>query len=235
MLLEVREIDTYYGIFQAIFKVSLGLDRGEAVCLLGRNGAGKTTTLTSIIGLNQPRSGHIKFRDQEITTRKPYQIVRLGIGFIPEDRWIFSELTVRENLELGSRKTGREKNGIGLERVYNLFPQLRVLANQNGGTLSGGEQQMLTVGRTLMGNPELILLDEPTAGLAPLVAQMLADQIKTLRNEGLTILLTEQNALLAMDISDRAYVIDKGAIVYEGDVSLLREDVKMMKEYLGVS
>jgi branched-chain amino acid transport system ATP-binding protein len=235
MLLVVEEIDTYYGIFQAIFKVSLGLDKGEVVCLLGRNGAGKTTTLTSIIGLNPPKSGSVTYKDQEITAKKPYQIVRLGIGFIPEDRWIFSELTVRENLELGSRKTERENSRIGLERVYELFPQLKTLANQNGGTLSGGEQQMLTVGRTLMGNPELILLDEPTAGLAPLVAQLLGDQIRKLKEEGLTILLTEQNALFAMHISNRAYVIDKGAIVYEGDVARLRENEEMMKEYLGVS
>ncbi|MBW1797634.1 MAG: ABC transporter ATP-binding protein [Deltaproteobacteria bacterium] len=234
MLLEVNKIDTYYGIFQAIFQVSLGIEQGEVVCLLGRNGAGKSTTLTSIIGLNQPKSGSIKYKGREITGKKSYQIVRLGIGFVPEDRWIFSDLSVKENLELGLREKKEKGRGLGLERVYGLFPKLKLMENQNAGTLSGGEQQMLTVGRTLMGNPESILLDEPTAGLAPLIARSLGDQIRRLKQEGLTILLAEQNALLAMDISDRAYVIDKGTIVYEGSVQKLREDEDMMRGYLGV-
>jgi branched-chain amino acid transport system ATP-binding protein len=234
MLLDVNNIDTYYGIFQAIFQVSLGLERGEVVCLLGRNGAGKTTTLTSIIGLNRPKAGSIMYKGREITGKKSYQIVRLGIGFIPEDRWIFSDLTVKENLELGQRKKKEKSGGLGMERIYELFPKLKVMENRQAGTLSGGEQQMLTVGRTLMGDPESILLDEPTAGLAPLIAQSLGDQIRRLKGEGLTILLAEQNALLAMDISDRAYVIDKGTIVYEGSVEKLREDENMMRGYLGV-
>lgn len=234
MLLEVNKIDTYYDIFQAIFQVSLGLDQGEVVCLLGRNGAGKSTTLASIIGLNRPKSGSIKYKGQEITGKKSYQIVRLGIGFIPEDRWIFSDLTVKENLELGLREKKGKGLGHGLERIYELFPKLKLMENQNAGTLSGGEQQMLTVGRTLMGGPEFILLDEPTAGLAPVIAQSLGDQIGRLKQEGLTILLAEQNALLAMDISDRAYVIDNGTIVYEGSVEKLRQDRDMMREYLGV-
>ena len=234
MLLELEEIDTYYGVFQAIFNVSLALDQGEVVCLLGRNGAGKTTTLTSIVGLNRPKSGAVRYKGRKITDKRPYQIARLGIGLIPEDRWIFSELTVKENLELGKRKTDRESLGIGLERVYGLFPKLKYLENQLGGTLSGGEQQMLTVARTLMGNPELILLDEPTAGLAPLIAQMLGEQILKLKQEGFSVLLTEQNALLAMDISERAYVIDKGMIVYEGSVQNLKDNDQMMREYLGV-
>jgi len=234
MLLEVNKIDTYYGIFQAIFQVSLRIKQGEVVCLLGRNGAGKSTTLASIIGLNRPKSGSIKYKSREITGKKSFQIVRLGIGFIPEDRWIFSDLSVKENLELGLRKKKEKRNGFGFERIYELFPKLKLMEKRNAGTLSGGEQQMLTVGRTLMGNPESILLDEPTAGLAPLIAQSLGDQIRSLKQEGLTILLAEQNALLAMDISDRAYVIDKGAIVYEGSVEKLREDKDMMREFLGV-
>ncbi|MBW2615955.1 MAG: ABC transporter ATP-binding protein [Deltaproteobacteria bacterium] len=234
MLLEVNKIDTYYGIFQAIFQVSLGIEQGEVVCLLGRNGAGKSTTLTSIIGLNQPKSGSIKYKGWEITGKKSYQIVRLGIGFVPEDRWIFSDLSVKENLELGLREKKEKGRGLGLERVYGLFPKLKLMENQNAGTLSGGEQQMLTVGRTLMGNPESILLDEPTAGLAPLIARSLGDQIRRLKQEGLTILLAEQNALLAMDISDRAYVIDKGTIVYEGSVEKLQQDRDIMRGYLGV-
>jgi branched-chain amino acid transport system ATP-binding protein len=233
LLLEVREIDTFYGIFQAIFKVSLALEQGKVVCLLGRNGAGKTTTLSSIVGLNRPRSGTVRFKGQEITGKKPFQIARLGIGFVPEERWIFSDLTVRENLELGLRKPDRGRMASGMERVHALFPKLKDLENQRGGTLSGGEQQMLTVGRTLMGNPELLLLDEPTAGLAPLIAQTLGNQIAKLKEEGLTLLLTEQNAMLAMSVSDKAFIIDKGAIVYDGTVERLRQDQKMMREYLG--
>lgn len=234
MFLEVNEIDTFYDVFQAIFQVSLNLDQGEIVCLLGRNGAGKTTTLSSIIGLNPPRSGSIKYKSGEISHKKPFQIAQLGIGFVPESRLIFSDLTVRENLELGQRKAKGGKQGIGLEGIYGLFPKLKELEGQYGGTLSGGEQQMLTIGRTLMGDPELLLLDEPTAGLAPIVTQMLGNQIERLKEERLTILLTEQNALFALDISDRAYVIDKGSIVYRGSVKELSDDKDTMKEYLGV-
>jgi branched-chain amino acid transport system ATP-binding protein len=234
MLLEVAGIDTFYGVFQAVFRVSLHLDSGEVVCLLGRNGAGKTTTLTSIMGLNRARNGRIRFKDRDITPLKPYQIARLGIGLIPEDRWIFSELTVRENLELGRRKKSKPGTGFSLERIQEIFPHLKTLENQLGGTLSGGEQQMLTLGRTLMANPELILLDEPTAGLSPLMAQSVAKQIRKLKGEGFTILLTEQNAWLALDISDRAYVIDKGAIVYEGSAETLKNDKGVLCEYLGV-
>jgi branched-chain amino acid transport system ATP-binding protein len=234
VLLEVSHIDTYYGIFQAIFQVSLEISAGEAVCLLGRNGAGKTTTLTSIIGLNRPKSGVIRYKDREITGRKPYQIARMGIGLIPEDRWIFSGLSVKENLELGTGKKKAHEGIFNLERIYELFPRLKAMEKRNAGTLSGGEQQMLTVGRTLMGNPELVLLDEPTAGLAPLVAQHLGDQISSLKQEGLSILLTEQNALLAMGISERAYIMDKGVIVYEGSVEKLRKEEQTMRQYLGV-
>jgi len=232
MLLEVKDIDTYYGIFQAVFQVSLELEEGEVVCFLGRNGAGKTTTLSSIVGLQQAKSGSIAFRGEEIRHKKPYQIARMGIGFVPEDRWVFSELTVRENLELGERKKSGKDHP--LERIYTLFPRLKQLEKQHAGTLSGGEQQMLTVGRTLMGSPVLILLDEPTAGLAPLIAQTLGNQISSLKADGLTILLAEQNAILAMNISDRSYVMDKGTIVYEGSVEQLKSKPEMMKSYLGV-
>jgi len=234
MFLEVDEIDTYYDVFQAIFNVSLMLDRKEVVCLLGRNGAGKSTTLSSIVGLNPPRSGNIKFKELQINGKKPYQIARLGISFVPENRLIFSDLTVRENLELGRRDTKGQKVGTALEKVYELFPPLKTLENQQGGTLSGGEQQMLTIGRSLMGDPELLLLDEPTGGLSPLIVQMLGEKIGQLKKEGLTILLTEQNALFALDISKRVYVIDKGIIVFEGRVKELSENREIMKEYLGV-
>jgi branched-chain amino acid transport system ATP-binding protein len=234
MLLEVRKIDAGYGIFQAIFGISLSLKKGEVVSLLGRNGAGKTTTLASVIGLVRPRSGSILFKGEEILGKKVYQIARLGLGFIPEDRWIFSELTVRENLELGLRSQAKSRRASAFERVYALFPKLKDLGQRTGGTLSGGEQQMLTIGRTLMGSPELVLLDEPTAGLAPLMAQMLGDQIGKLQQEDYTILLTEQNALLALQISQRVYVMDKGSIVFSGSVGELESNRESMQRYLGV-
>ena len=234
MFLEVDKIDAYYDIFQAIFEVSLSLDERDVVSILGRNGAGKTTTMSSIVGLNRPKSGSIKFKGQEISRQKPFQISRLGICFVPENRWIFSELTVRENLELGMRGKKGLKHETALEKVYELFPKLKSLENHLGGNLSGGEQQMLTIGRSLMGEPELLLLDEPSAGLAPIIVQMLGEKMNQLKEEGLTILFTEQNALFALDISERAYVIDKGVIVYEGSVTALSQDKETMREYLGV-
>ena len=231
MLLDVKEIDTYYDIFQAIFKVSLNVREKEVVCLLGRNGAGKTTTLSSIIGLNRPRSGSVLFKGREIVGLKSYQIVQLGIGFVPEHRWIFSDLTVKENLELGWREKKRKDM---FEEIYQLFPKLKDLEKQKGGNLSGGEQQMLTIARTLMGKPTLILLDEPTAGLAPVVVQTLANKIRELKEKGLTILLTEQNADFALSISDRAYAIDKGSVVHEGTADHWRQDDALMQRYLGV-
>jgi len=234
MFLEVKAIDTCYGVFQAIFQVSLNLDQGEVVSLLGRNGAGKSTTLKSIVGLCRPSSGSVWFKGEEICGKKPFQIARRGIGFVPENRWIFSDLTVKENLDLGLRKRDRQAMSASLEKVYGLFPKLKTMENRVAGTLSGGEQQMLTVGRTLMGSPECVLLDEPTAGLAPIVARLLGDQIRKLKEERYTLLMAEQNALFAMDISDRAYVIDKGAVVYEGRVDELTQNREMMREYLGV-
>ena len=231
MLLKVNRIDTYYDIFQAIFQVSLHVQEKEVVCLLGRNGAGKTTTLSSIISLNRPRSGSVQFKGREIGSLKPYQVVQLGMGFVPEHRWIFSDLTVKENLELGRRD---KKNKTRFEEIYQLFPKLKDLSGRKGGNLSGGEQQMLTIARTLMGGPELLLLDEPTAGLAPVVVQSLGDKIRELKEKGLTILLAEQNADFALGISDRVYVIDKGAIVYEGTAGHLKKNEGLMKQYLGV-
>jgi branched-chain amino acid transport system ATP-binding protein len=234
MFLEVKAIDTFYGIFQAIFKVSLNLDQGQVVSLLGRNGAGKSTTLKSIVGLCRPGSGSIRLKGEEICGKKPFQIARKGIGFVPENRWVFSELTVKENLDLGLRKRDRPAVSKAFEKVYGLFPKLKTMENRVAGTLSGGEQQMLTVGRTLMGSPECVLLDEPTAGLAPIVAQLLGDRIRKLKDERYTLLMAEQNALFAMDISDRVYVIDKGAIVCEGRTDELKQNREMMREYLGV-
>jgi branched-chain amino acid transport system ATP-binding protein len=234
MFLEVNKINTFYDVFQAVFDVSLSIEKGEVVCLLGRNGAGKTTTLSSIVGLNPPKSGSVKFQGVELKGKKTHEIARMGIGFVPENRWIFSELTVKDNLELGCRKKSSRQVADSLERIYALFPRLKDLRNRAGGTLSGGEQQMLTIARTLMGEPELLLLDELTIGLAPIIVQLLKRQIEKLKSEHLTILLTEQNALFALDVSDRAYVIDKGAIVYEGTVPSLRGNQELMTKYLGV-
>jgi branched-chain amino acid transport system ATP-binding protein len=214
--------------------VSMQVDSGEIVCLLGRNGAGKTTTLSSIVGLNKARSGSIKFKGEELSGKEPYQIARKGISMVPENRLIFTDLTVKENLEMGARNKSRKAFRDKLERMYELFPRLEQLEDRMGGDLSGGEQQMLTIARSLMGDPELLLLDELSIGLAPIVIQLFKRQIMKLREEKLTILLTEQNALFALDISDRAYVIDKGGIVYHGSVEDLRTRKELMREYLGV-
>ncbi len=234
MLLELNGINTFYDVFQAIFDLSIEVDTGEIVCLLGRNGAGKTTTLRSIVGLSKPRSGSIRFKGEEIRGQEPFQIARKGIRLVPENRMIFSDLTVKENLELAAGTKSR-KDFLGkVERAYDLFPRLKQLESRMGGALSGGEQQMLTISRSLMVDPELLLLDELSIGLAPIVIQLFKNQIMRLREEKLTILLTEQNALFALDISDRAYVIDKGGIVYHGSVADLTQNQELMREYLGV-
>lgn len=234
MFLEVNNINTFYGIFHAIFDVSIKIEKGEVVCLLGRNGAGKTTTLSSIVGLNKPRSGSVKFKGAELKGKKPHEIVRMGIGYVPENRLIFSDLTVRDNLELGCRKKTSKHVAVTLDKIFHLFPRLKELTHRIGGTLSGGEQQMLTIARTLMGEPELLLLDELTMGLAPIVVNLLREVVKTLKSENLTILLTEQNALFALDLSERVYVIDKGTIVYNGSVQDLKQNYDLMSMYLGV-
>lgn len=232
MFLEVDNIDTFYGLSHILFKVSLSVDKGEVVCLLGRNGVGKTTTLRSIIGLTPPRSGSIKLAGQEIRGKQPFQIARRGIGFVPEDRIIFPDLTVRENLEIAMRGGGGK--GWGLKKVYQMFPLLKEREAQEGGTLSGGEQQMLTIARTLMGNPRFLILDEPSEGLAPHIVKMLEEQMRLLKEEGITILLSEQNSNFALKFSDRAYILEKGQICWEGAVSELKEKPGILKRYLGV-
>lgn len=232
MLLEVREINTFYGISHILFDVSLEIDKGEVVCILGRNGVGKTTTLRSIIGLTPPRSGSIVFLGVEIRGKQPFEIARLGIGFVPEDRIIFPDLTVRENLEMGIKR--KDRGGWPLERVYEMFPLLKERENQMGGTLSGGEQQMLTIARTLMGNPQLLLLDEPSEGLAPMIVKEVENQVGHLKTEGMPILLSEQNSSFIMKLSDRAYILEKGQIRWKGEVSELKDKPEIMKTYLGI-
>ncbi len=233
MLLEVREIHTFYGLSHILFGISLNVEEGETVCLLGRNGVGKTTTLRSIMGLTPPRSGSVKFLGKEIQGRPSFEIARRGMGFVYENRMIFPDLTVRENLEIAAqkRKNGEEWT---LEKVYRIFPVLQERQKQMGGSLSGGEQQMLAIARTLMGNPRLLLLDEPTEGLAPLIVRAIGEQIRFLKKQKMTVLLAEQNLSFALGISDRAYVLEKGRLCWNGPVSQLQENPQIAKTYLGL-
>ena len=234
MILNVDSISTYYGQSRILFDLSLGVDEGEVVALLGRNGAGKTTTLRSIMGLTPPRSGSVQFKGEAIEGKPPYVIARKGIAFVPEDRRIFPDLTVRENLDVARRKPKNGRDAWTVERVYALFTDLEKLDGNLGGHLSGGEQQMLTIARALVGNPELMLLDEPSEGLAPLLVQRLGDQLRQLKDEGMTILLSEQNLRFALSLSDRAYVIDKGEVRFEGTAAALEKDEKTRSAYLGL-
>jgi len=231
-MLDIKEIHTYYGTSHILFGISLYVEKGEAVCLLGRNGAGKTTTFRSIIGLTPPKTGSIKFQEQEIVGKPPYRIAQLGIGFVPDDRRIFPDLTVRQNI-LVARK---EKGGSiwNLDRIYALFPKLKDLESHMGNQLSGGEQQMLTVARTLMTNPQLILLDEPGEGLAPLVVKAMGEQLGEIKKTGITMLICEHNVGLATTLSDRAYVMDKGTIRYQGTIEDLKKNEEVRKKYLMV-
>ncbi|MBE9522579.1 MAG: ABC transporter ATP-binding protein [Proteobacteria bacterium] len=232
-MLEVKEINTYYGTSHVLFDVSLSVDGGEIVCLLGRNGAGKTTTMRSIMGLTRPQSGSVQFHGEDLRGRPPYYIAQKGMGYVPDNRLIFPDLTVRENLDLAYKVP---KNFDGepwtVDRIYELFPLLKNLDKRLGGYLSGGEQQMLTLGRTLMGNPDLLLLDEPVEGLAPLVVKDLGEQILKLKEMGETILFSEQNVRFATMTAERAYVIEKGRIRYQGSIEELSANDEIKKEYL---
>jgi branched-chain amino acid transport system ATP-binding protein len=231
-VLTVEQIHTFYGLSQVLFGVSLEVAPGECVCLLGRNGVGKTTTMRSIMGLTPPARGRVIWKGQDIQGEAPYRVAARGIGFVPEDRRIFAELSVWENLDVAARR--RSPSGWTIERVWALFPKLRELRDRQGGFLSGGEQQMLTIARTLMGNPELLLLDEPSEGLAPLVVDHLKDQIAQLKREGLTILLAEQNVDFCLDLADRVYVLEKGHIRYEGTAHAFRVDESIRHQYLAI-
>jgi branched-chain amino acid transport system ATP-binding protein len=220
----------YYGISHILFDVSLTVSKGEVVGLLGRNGAGKSTTMRSIMGLTPPKQGTITFNGQEITGRKAYLLVRDGIAYVPDDRRVFADLTVEDNLEIPFSRS----NEWTKERVYDLFPALGEMKSRRAGNLSGGEQQMLTVARALMTGPELLLLDEPTEGLAPLIVRDLEQQILKLRDAGISILLSEQNVKSALKLVNRVYVIDNGRIRFEGTVAELEANEDIKKKYLMV-
>jgi branched-chain amino acid transport system ATP-binding protein len=229
-MLRLDRVEAAYGLSRVLHGVTLEARQGEVVSLLGRNGAGKSTTLKAIVGLVDVRGGSVSLDGQDITALPPHEIARLGVGWVPEDRRIFSDLTVEENLLVGA------KGGSGWDasRVYEYFPALGRMARRRGGSLSGGEQQMLTVARTLMGNPRILLLDEPSEGLAPVIVQSLGHQIAALKREGLTILLSEQNLKFAARLADRAYIIEKGQIRWEGAMARLLEDEAARRAYLTV-
>lgn len=231
-MLSVEKIHTYYGLSHILFDVSLTVAAGECVCLLGRNGAGKSTTMRSIMGLTPPRQGTVQFKGIDCTGRKPYLMVRRGMGYVPDDRRVFADLTVGENLEISERNL--KAGGWNKDRVYQFFPALEKIDHRRAGFLSGGEQQMLTIGRALMTNPDLLLLDEPTEGLAPLVVGMLEEQIQQLKESGLTVLLAEQNLDVALRLSDRGYVIDNGSIRYHGAREDLQHNDAVRNKYLCV-
>jgi len=233
-LLEVEDINTYYGKSHILRGVSLHVNRGEIVALLGLNGAGKTTTIRSILGLTPSRSGHVRFKGTDITGMPTHHIAKMGIGYVPEGRLMFGALTTLETLQLAERDDG---NGDGwtIERTLERFPKLAELKSRKSGKLSGGEQEMLAIGRALVGNPELILIDEPSQGLAPIVVLEVYRTIEELRAHGVSILLVEQNAAMALRAAQRAYVIDDGCIVYDGDATHLREDRKRVRELMGLA
>jgi branched-chain amino acid transport system ATP-binding protein len=231
----LEEIHTFYDLSHILFGISLYVEEGETVCFIGRNGAGKTTTLKSIIGLAPPKHGKIIFNGEDITRKSPHIIARRGIGFIPEDRRIFSDLSVRANLEVAIKSSPNGSSPWNLKRIYKLFPILSERLNQMGGSLSGGQQQMLTIARSLMGNPKLLMIDEPSEGLSPLVVKEVKDQILELQKEGMTILLIEQNAEFALSVSTRAYVLEKGTIQYSGYTKELIENRELKKKYIGVT
>jgi branched-chain amino acid transport system ATP-binding protein len=231
-MLELTDVHAFYGRSHVLHGVTLKAERGEVVSLLGRNGAGKSTTLKAIMGLVAVARGDVRFEGRSLLGIGTHRVSRLGVGFVPEDRRIFAELTVTENLRVAEPSAAR--TGWSLERVFTLFPKLRQLARQHGGSLSGGEQQMLTIARTLMTNPTLLLLDEPSEGLAPVVVRALGDAIAALKHEGLTILLSEQNVKFARRLADRAYIIEKGQIKFEGTIATLDADESIRRAYLSV-
>jgi len=235
MLLEVNDLNVYYGAIHALQGISFHVNEGEIVTLIGANGAGKSTTLRTISGLLRPRTGSVKFRGQETTITPPEQIVRLGISQVPEGRKIFAPLTVRENLLMGAyTRNDPAEIEKSMQRVFTSFPRLKERISQLGGTLSGGEQQMLATGRGLMSRPSLLLLDEPSMGLSPILVEEIFRIIQEINAQGTSILLVEQNALMALSIASRAYVLETGRIVLEGDAKVVRDNPQVKSAYLGI-
>jgi branched-chain amino acid transport system ATP-binding protein len=233
-LLELEDVHTYYGAIHALKGVSLEVRAGEIVTLIGANGAGKSTTLRSINGLNRPRQGSIRFEGREITTRSPHAIVKQGISQAPEGRRLFPYMTVLENLEMGAfQRADRAAIARDLERVYGLFPRLRERHAQRAGTLSGGEQQMCAIGRALMASPKLLMLDEPSMGLAPNLVETIFEIIVEINAQGTSILLVEQNALMALDVARRGYILETGRVVLADDAGALRQNEQVRRTYLG--
>jgi len=238
-LLEVEKLSARYGLAQVLFGVSFAVRRGEIVALMGRNGAGKSTTLKAIMGLVTAASERMTFAGRAIAGLAPFRIARLGLGYVPEERRIFTDLTVFENLEVGRRaaREGREASKSEpwtLERLFTIFPNLAEMRGRRASAISGGEQQMLTIARTLMGNPEMVLLDEPSEGLAPVIVEQMADAVLRMKDAGIAVLLSEQNLHFAAAVSDRAIVIEKGAVRYEGTIEALEADETIRESYLTV-
>jgi branched-chain amino acid transport system ATP-binding protein len=233
-MLTVQNIDTFYGDSHILFGVSLDVYAGECVSLMGRNGAGKTTTFRSIIGLTPPRTGEVRLNGQALTGQAPHHIARRGIGFVPEERAIFPSLSVWENLDVARKPSAEGQTRWTLERIYEIFPRLSERKNQSGGTLSGGEQQMLTIARTLMGSPDLLLLDEPSEGLAPLIVEAIGELVARLKKEGVTILMAEQNLAFSLALADRVYLIDDGRVQFSGTAAELESRPEVIQRYLGV-
>ncbi len=235
LILELKDVHTYYGSIEALKGISIEVREGEVVTLIGSNGAGKSTTLRSINGLNHPRRGSIHFQGQEITDESPHKVVKMGISQSPEGRRLFPRMSVLENLQMGAfQRSDRAGQREDMDRVFSLFPRLAERKNQRAGTLSGGEQQMCAIGRALMARPKLLLLDEPSMGLAPIFVEKIFEIVQEINKQGTPILLVEQNALMALDTADRGYVMETGAIVLADDAKALRTNEQVQKTYLGI-
>ncbi len=233
-LLELSKLAVAYGGIQAVKGIDLHVDQGELVCLIGANGAGKTTTVKGVCGLQPVKSGKIHYEGEDVTGRPSFELVRRGLAMVPEGRGVFGALTIEENLAMGAYvRTDRDAIRADIERVFNLFPRLKERRRQTAGTLSGGEQQMLAIGRALMSRPKLLLLDEPSMGLAPLMVQKVFETVVSVSGEGVTILLIEQNAKLALEVSNRGYVMESGEITLSGDAKSLLHNPKVRAAYLG--
>jgi branched-chain amino acid transport system ATP-binding protein len=233
-LLRIEQADVFYGASQILFGIDLEVEKGQTMALLGRNGAGKSTTFKTIVGIAPPRRGRVILSGETVSGRPPYRIARAGIGYVPEDRQVFPEHTVEDNLIVAAKKGPGGGAHWDLDTVYRVFPILAGMKGRLAGRLSGGEQQMLTIARTLMGNPELLLLDEPSEGLAPIIVQAIGDLIRTLRGMGVTILLAEQNMNFCLGVATHATVVDKGQVVYRSTIAELRDDEAVKSRYLAV-